>query len=118
MVELARPARGVRRYSEADAEQLRFIKRAQGMGFSLIEISNLLRLRDRRSCRATRELAAAKLQILDRRISELRQLRHELAQLVADCDANAVETNCPVIERLSAKQPAIPVRLRLAKQSA
>jgi MerR family transcriptional regulator, mercuric resistance operon regulatory protein len=116
--EPARPARGVRRYTEADAEQLRFIKRAQGMGFTLTEISNLLRLRDRGSCRATRELAAAKLQSLDRRIGELRELRSELARLVADCDANAVEASCPVIERLTVQQRAKPLRSRVSKQSA
>ena len=70
------------------------------MGFTLTEISNLLLLRTRRSCRATRELAATKLEVLDRRIRELRALRKELALLIADCDANADETACPVIERL------------------
>ena len=96
-----RPASGVRRYTDADAERLRFIKRAQAMGFTLAEISNLLRLRSRRSCRATRDLAAAKLQIVDSRIEELRQLRKELAGLIVECDANADETTCPVIERLA-----------------
>jgi MerR family transcriptional regulator, mercuric resistance operon regulatory protein len=96
-----RPAGGVRRYTEADAERLRFIKRAQAMGFTLTEIANLLRLRTRRSCRATRDLAAAKLQIVDERIRELRQLRQELAHLITDCDANADQTACPVIERLA-----------------
>jgi len=102
-----RPVGGVRRYSEADAERLRFIKRAQAMGFTLAEISNLLRLRTRRSCRATRELAATKLQIVDSRIRELRQLRKELAALIADCDANADETTCPVIERLALQPPLV-----------
>lgn len=94
-------ARGVRRYSEADAERLRFIKRAQGMGVTLTEISNLLRLKSRRSCRATRELAAAKLAGIDSRIRELRHLRKELAHLIAGCDANVEESVCPVIERLT-----------------
>lgn len=96
-----RPARGIRRYTEGDAERLRFIKRAQAMGFSLTEIANLLRLRSGRSCRATRELAATKLQIVDSRIRELRQLRRELAGLISACDANDEGANCPVIERLT-----------------
>ena len=95
-----RPAGSVRRYTDADAERLRFIKRAQAMGFTLTEIESLLRLRARRSCRATRELAATKLRIVDRRIRELRQLRKELANLVASCDANVADATCPVIERL------------------
>ncbi len=96
-----RPVRGVRRYTAGDAEQLRFIKRAQAMGFTLTEVSNLLRLRSRSSCRETRDLAAAKLRVIDGRIRELRQLRMELAQLIAACDTNAQETHCPVIERLT-----------------
>jgi MerR family mercuric resistance operon transcriptional regulator len=95
-----RPRGGVRRYAQADAERLRFIKRAQAMGFTLTEIASLLTLQTRRSCRATRELAAAKLQVVDARIHELRHLRGEIARLVADCDANAEDTRCPVMERL------------------
>ena len=95
-----RPVGGIRRYSNADAERLRFIKRAQVMGFTLEEIRSLIALQARRSCRATRELAATKLRLVDARIRELRDLRKELAGLVADCDANTQETQCPVIERL------------------
>lgn len=95
-----RPLGGVRRYTEADADRLRFIKRAQTMGFTLTEIESLLRLRSRRSCRATRDLAALKLDLVNARIRNLRQLRRELAILVADCDANTVDSVCPVIERL------------------
>jgi len=95
------PLGGVRRYTEADAERLRFIKRAQAMGFTLIEIENLLKLRTRRSCHATRDLAATKLRIVDGRIRELRHLRNELAELIAGCDANSVDSTCPVIERLA-----------------
>jgi MerR family mercuric resistance operon transcriptional regulator len=96
-----RPLGGVRRYTEADAERLRFIKRAQAMGFTLAEIESLLALQRRRSCRATRELAAAKLGLIDARIRELRHLRKELAGLIADCDANTQDTRCPVIQRLA-----------------
>lgn len=103
--EPVRPLGGVRRYTDADAEQVRFIKRAQAMGFTLAEIENLLRLRNRRSCHATRDLAAKKLSIIDTRIRELRCLRKELADLIAECDANSEDSMCPVIERLTL-QPA------------
>ena len=98
-----RPVGSIRRYSEADAERLRFIKRAQVMGFTLAEIRSLITLQTRRSCRATRELAATKLRLVDARIRELRDLRKELAGLVADCDANTQDTQCPVIQRLAAR---------------
>jgi MerR family transcriptional regulator, mercuric resistance operon regulatory protein len=97
-----RPVGGIRRYGEADADRLRFIKRAQAMGFTLEEIRSLITLQARRSCRATRDLAATKLRIVDARIRELRHLRKELAGLIADCDANIEDTTCPVIQRLTA----------------
>lgn len=102
-----RPLVGVRRYTDADAERLRYIKRAQAMGFTLKEIESLLNLRTRRSCRATRELAATKLHVIDARIRELRQLRKELAGLVADCDANAQDSTCPTIERLETRRTCL-----------
>jgi MerR family mercuric resistance operon transcriptional regulator len=101
MPEPSRPPGSIRRYASTDAERLRFIKRAQAMGFTLEEIKNLLSLRVRRSCRATRALAAAKLSLVEARIEELRQLRNGLVELVAACDANAQESCCPMIERLA-----------------
>ena len=100
MPEPARPAGGTRRYSDADAQRLRFIKRAQLMGFALAEVENLLDLKARRSCRTTRDLAASKIQSVDERIRELRQLRKELAALVAECDTNASDSECPILDRL------------------
>ena len=96
-----RPVGSIRRYTEADADRLRFIKRAQAMGFTLAEIPGLLSFQARHSCRATRELTAAKLHLVDARIRELRNLRKELAGLIADCDANTQDTQCPVIQRLA-----------------
>lgn len=92
---------GMRRYSSADVDQLRFIRRAQEMGFTLEEIRNLLQLRTQNACRATRSLAVVKLRLIDAKLHELQHLRTELAGLVAACDANADESHCPVIERLA-----------------
>lgn len=96
-----RPLGSVRRYTDSDVDRLRFIKHAQAIGFTLTEIESLMHLRARRSCRATRKLAAAKLQMVDGRIHELRQLRDELASLIAHCGANTEDSTCPVIERLA-----------------
>jgi MerR family mercuric resistance operon transcriptional regulator len=101
-----RPLGGIRRYTEADADRLRFIKRAQAMGFALAEILNLLTLQRRRSCHDTRELAVTKLHLVDTRIRELRLLRQELAGLIADCDANSEGGACPVIRRLASQTTA------------
>lgn len=101
MPEPAKPPGSIRHYSAADADRLRFIKRAQAMGFALAEVTDLLAGRQRISCRATRDLAAAKLRLLDARIHELRGLREELAGLVAECEANTQDGKCPVMDRLS-----------------
>lgn len=95
-----RPQGGVRRYSDRDVARVRFIKRSQAVGFTLAEIEELLRLRTARSCRATRELAAAKLEVIDSRLQELGELRRELSRWVAECDANNEDSSCPVIEHL------------------
>jgi MerR family mercuric resistance operon transcriptional regulator len=96
-----RPARGVRRYTSGDSERLRFIKRAQAMGFSLGEMAALLDLKDRRSCRATREIAISKLHAIDEQIRGLKRLRVELAELLSKCASNPDDSTCPVIDRLA-----------------
>lgn len=100
MPEPARPPAGFRRYGAADLERLRFIRRAQVVGFTLAEIQTLLKLRVRKSCRATHELAVAKLEVVEARMRELRQLRRELVQWIAQCEANSEDAVCPAIERL------------------
>ncbi|HEU5134298.1 MAG TPA: MerR family transcriptional regulator [Steroidobacteraceae bacterium] len=91
----------VRHYSDADAEQLRFIKRAKSVGFTLAEIQTLLELRSRKSCRATRALVATKLQVVEERLRDLRRLKTELAHWIAACDSNTEDSSCPAIERLA-----------------
>ena len=82
------------------SERLRFIKCAQGMGFTLKEVHELLRLRSPMSCSKTRTMAAAKLAVVNERIRELQKLRNELQRLLAACDANTDESRCPIIEGL------------------
>ena len=96
-----RPPGRVRRYGGADAERLRFIKDAQHLGFSLNEVEELLSLLAPMSCSKTREIAAAKLELIDERIQELNELRNQFVRLLAACDGNADESRCPIIERLT-----------------
>jgi len=104
---LAAPERGIgagfRRYSEADAERLRFIKRSQGVGFSLAEIKSLLKAREKRSCDATLALASRRLFAVEQRIRDLTQLRRELRRWVAECEANGSKECCPALDALEAK---------------
>src|SRR5688572_24572346 len=93
-------AGSIRRYSEDEVQRLRFIKRAQGIGFSLDEASLLLRMRDNVSCGQARALAEAKILEIEDRIEALERLRDELAACVRECGTNRDDGACPVIERL------------------
>jgi MerR family mercuric resistance operon transcriptional regulator len=101
MPEPARPANGFRRYGEDTVARLRFIKRAQELGFTLAETRNLLRLGDGRSCEATRRLAADKLAAIEARLRDLRRMRRALVQLVSACAGARQAPPCPIIATLA-----------------
>jgi len=98
----ARPPRGVRRYAEGDAARLRFIRRAQELGFALADIRQLLGLEDGRSCTAARALAAQKLGVVTAKLADLERMRGALTDLVARCDRRRGQVACPIIATLSA----------------
>jgi MerR family mercuric resistance operon transcriptional regulator len=77
----------------------RFIKRAQGLGFTLEEVTGLLRLDAADACGETRELAAHKLSLIDAKLAELGAMRWGLAGLVAKCGKNRNRA-CPIIQVL------------------
>lgn len=94
-----RPHGRARRYGRTEITRLRFIKCAQRLGFTLREIDELLEQLEPVSCSKTRELTAAKLDLIDERIRALQDLRAEFTALLAACDANTDESRCPIIER-------------------
>lgn len=98
-----KPLRGVRRYADGDVARLRFIKRAQELGFVLAEIRNLLTLEDGQSCGAARALAAHKLEIVESRLADLARMRGALKELVARCDLRRGKVACPIIATLAGR---------------
>jgi MerR family mercuric resistance operon transcriptional regulator len=100
--EPVRPPGGVRRYPPETIERIRFIKRAQELGFSLEEVAELLRLNDGVHCRDARGLAAKKLALVEARIRDLGLVQRTLKQLIAECDAGKARDCCPIIDSLSA----------------
>lgn len=96
--EPARPHQGHRRYSIAALRRLRFIKRAQALGFTLAEIGDLLALDAACICAQTRELAARKLMLIDDKLADLVAMRKVLGGLVLQCDAGDGGAACPIIE--------------------
>lgn len=97
-----RPLGGVRHYDENTVARLRFIKRAQQLGFTLDEVRNLLALEDGQNCRETRQLAEQKLVLIERRLADLSRMRKTLKSLVAECASGKRPRSCPIIASLSA----------------
>ena len=95
---VARNAAGLRIYDAKDVSRLKFIKRAQRMKFSLVEISQLLEMRDSpQNVRdEVRALTRGKLIEVEEHIDELTILRNEFQLLINLC-ANAAD-GCPIIE--------------------
>ena len=89
---LPRPPRGTSGYRELPADTvrlIRFIKRAQDLGFSLDEVSELLRLRSDkvRSRTRVRSVAERRLRQVESKIEELTAMRDALRLLVHRCHA-------------------------------
>jgi MerR family transcriptional regulator, mercuric resistance operon regulatory protein len=98
----ARPLGGIRRYSSESAQRLRFIKRAQQLGFTLAEVAELLTIAGGTSCSSKCEIGASRLADIERRIADLVSMRQALAGLVEGCQSGARdELPCPVIEALA-----------------
>ena len=97
-----KPPGGQRQYGPAVVARVRFIKRAQNLGFTLDEITNLLQLDDGQSCRETRLLAEQKLATIEERIADLTRMRQTLRGLVSECAAGQRPRSCPIIATLSA----------------
>lgn len=98
--EPARPLGGIRHYHQSDVTRLLFIKRAQSLGFSLHQISELLALNGQRACEQTREFTELKLADVRRRLEQLQQLEQTLARLVADCRLADAGACCPTLHLL------------------
>lgn len=96
-----KPLGGYRRYPADTAKRVRFIKRAQALGFTLEEIAVLLRLDQARACAETRALAARKLALIERKLTDLAAMRDALAGLVRECDTGGGRGACPIIHVLA-----------------
>lgn len=95
-----RPPGGIRRYGCADIDRLMFVKTAQQLGFSLNEISDLLRLEDGTHCQEASALAEHKLQDVREKIDRLVKIEKVLAKMVDRCHAKPINITCPLIASL------------------
>lgn len=102
---LPRPARtegGFRKYGETDVETLAFIRRVQGLGFTLKEIRDLLKLRESglQPCAPVRRRLQEKLANVRRKVIDLHKLEDELELALRACDRELRkrEARCPIFK--------------------
>lgn len=91
---------GIRRYGAAEHSRLRFIKTAQGLGFTLEEIADLVKLDDGTHCKEAHDIAAQKLDAVRARLRDLLSIEKALARLVRQCETHRGAIRCPLIDSL------------------
>jgi MerR family copper efflux transcriptional regulator len=92
---------GYRRYGELEVARLRFIRRAQALGFTLKEIKDLLALSAQRDVGRVKRSAQAKLRDVETRIADLVRVRDGLATLIDACPGHGRSADCPILRALT-----------------
>lgn len=100
LIEPERPQGGVRRYGEPELARVRFIKSAQRLGFSLDEVTELLKLEDGSHCGQAREQGEKKLADVRARLADLQRIEQALSELVERCRSARGRVCCPLIASL------------------
>lgn len=102
ILEPPRTNAGYRQYPLDTVRRIRFIKRAQGLGFSLPEIKDILALRiDPQTTVADIRLKAQnKIQHIEEKIQSLQAMRKALQSITQLCHGNGPVSECPILEAL------------------
>ncbi len=96
-----KPLSGFRVYPTSDVNRLRFIRRAQQLGFTLKEIHELLDLGDGH-CREVQVLAKQKLEKIDSHMKDLKAMRKALNALLTQCELDETpDIHCALIDSLN-----------------
>jgi MerR family copper efflux transcriptional regulator len=93
---------GYRQYGDREVHTLRFIRRARKLGFSMIEIAQLLKLwqNRRRASAAVKRISLAHVADLERRIAEMEAMKRTLERLAACCHGDH-RPDCPILDELA-----------------
>lgn len=97
---------GYREYTDDVVTRLTFIKRAQELGFSLKEISELLslRLHPKANCAEVKKRAEAKVTDVETKMRDLQRMKKALMGLIASCVASRPVSECPILEAFASKE--------------
>ena len=101
LLPIERTLSGYRRYSDESIKRLRFIRRAQGLGFTLSEIKNLLGLTEDGSadCGDIRECARQKIAELEPKIEDMLKIKQGLEELASYCPGSGKPlSDCTILE--------------------
>lgn len=90
-----------RHYPAELADRIRFIKRAQELGFTLAEIGELLQLDENLDRHLIRSIANHKLVSIREKLADLARMEQSLQQLVNDCEHSQPGERCPIIGSLA-----------------
>jgi len=97
------PSAGAFRYYPVSlVHRIRFIKRAQELGFSLEQISEMLHLEEGADRASIRHIATNKLSEIENKLADLRRMQKVLRHLVNECEHTSADLPCPIIGTLSA----------------
>ena len=102
----ARPRAGYRKYSEEVGDRIRFIRRAQELGFSLREIQDLLTLRvdPATSCADVKGRAEVKISEIDLKIADLQRMRKTLLTITRTCSGEGPTSDCPILDAMERRE--------------
>ena len=91
-----KPSEGFRSYKEEDAKRIRFIKRAQELGFTLKEVAELLALNEKpeATCGDVKLKAQAKLEEIESKLKDLKKMKDSLREIEAACDRSKKAVAC------------------------
>jgi MerR family mercuric resistance operon transcriptional regulator len=100
---IARPPlkEGFRKYSEEEAKRIRFIRRAQELGFTLKEIKGLLELNSnpQSTCSDVKIQAAAKMKEIEEKVRDLKKMKRSLKSLFEACgESKEALARCPMFD--------------------
>jgi len=97
---------GYRMFPEQTVHRVRFIKRAQELGFSLAEVRDLLSIQidPKKECSDVKRLAKAKMADIDEKIRTLEAMKRVLSRLTKLCPGRGPSSECPILESIDAKE--------------
>jgi len=98
----ARNQNGYRAYDKSNIHELKFIRRARDLGFTVEQISGLMHLwRDRsRASADVKRIALEHVEALESKTREIEEMANTLKHLAANCHGDG-RPDCPIIENLA-----------------